>query len=122
MTHKILDDLLLNPMDLQSGANCSISKVNGVISPAYVNLRYKNGFNPQFFDYYFKLQYWSFAFFSYGKGVSFDNRWTLNSETLMRYPIVVPPIEEQREIAEYLDKKCAEIDDVIGDIKAQIWG
>ena len=34
-----IDDLLLNPMDLYSGANCSISKVKGVISPAYVNLR-----------------------------------------------------------------------------------
>ena len=31
-------DLLLNPMDLYSGANCSISEVEGVISPAYVNL------------------------------------------------------------------------------------
>ena len=115
-----VDDLLINPMDLQSGANCSISKVEGVISPAYVNLRYKEGFNPQFFDYYFKLQYWSFAFFSYGKGVSFDNRWTLNTDTLMRYPIIVPPIEEQIAIAEYLTKKCAEIDDVIADKEEQL--
>ena len=34
-------DLLLNPMDLYSGANCSISMVEGVISPAYINLRAK---------------------------------------------------------------------------------
>ena len=47
-------DMLLNPMDLQSGANCSISKVSGVISPAYVNLRYKTGYDPSFYDYYFK--------------------------------------------------------------------
>ena len=39
-------DLLLNPMDLYSGANCSISKVSGVISPAYINLGAKKGFNP----------------------------------------------------------------------------
>ena len=30
-------DLLLNPMDLYSGDNCNISKISGVISPAYVN-------------------------------------------------------------------------------------
>ena len=31
-----VDDLLINPMDLYSGANCSISKVKGVISQAYI--------------------------------------------------------------------------------------
>ena len=57
-----IDDLLINPMDLYSGANCSISKVTGVISPAYINLRYKDGINPAFFDYYFKLQYYNTLF------------------------------------------------------------
>ena len=64
-----VDDLLINPMDLYSGANCSISKISGVISPAYVNLRYREGYNPQYYDYYFKLQYWLMAFFAHGKGV-----------------------------------------------------
>lgn len=69
-----INDILINPMDLVSGANCSLSKVEGVISPAYINLRYKIGYNPQYYNYYFKYQYWSKAFFTYGKGVSFDNR------------------------------------------------
>ena len=67
-------DLLLNPMDLYSGANCSISKVSGVISPAYMNLRNWGTANPVYYDYYFKTQYWSMAFFVHGEGVSFDNR------------------------------------------------
>ena len=67
-------DLLLNPMDLYSGANCSISKVNGVISPAYINLGSKKGFYSSFYDYFFKTQYWAMALFAHGKGVSFDNR------------------------------------------------
>lgn len=108
-----VDDLLINPMDLYSGANCSISKVCGVISPAYVNLRYKDGVNPQFYDYYFKVQYWMMAFFAHGKGVSFENRWTLNAETLMNYPIVVLPYEEQCLRASYLEQKCSKIDAVI---------
>ena len=107
------DDLLINPMDLYSGANCSISKVSGVISPAYVNLRYKDGVNPRFYDYYFKVQYWMMAFFAHGKGVSFENRWTLNSETLMNYPIVMLPYDEQCLRASYLEQKCAKIDAVI---------
>lgn len=106
-------DLLLNPMDLYSGANCSISNVSGVISPAYINLKSKDGINPVFYDYYFKVQYWMMAFFSYGKGVSFDNRWTLNAETLMNYPIVALPYDEQCRIADYLDEKCTKIDAII---------
>ena len=106
-------DLLLNPMDLYSGANCSISKVQGVISPAYINLRANAGINPTFYDYYFKVQYWLMVFFSYGKGVSYDNRWTLSAETLMNYPVVALSYEEQCKRANYLDRKCAQIDAII---------
>ena len=114
------DDILINPMDLVSGDNCNISKVEGVISPAYVNLRYKKGINPRFYNYYFKLQYWLGAFFAHGYGVSFDNRWTLSYETLSKYPIVLPPSEEQEKIADFLDEKCAEIDNLSEDIQKQI--
>lgn len=50
-------DLLLNPMDLYSGANCSVSNVKGVISQAYINLRAQKGYNSKFYDYYFKTLY-----------------------------------------------------------------
>ena len=108
-----IGDLLLNPMDLYSGANCSISKVEGVISPAYANLRSKEGYFSNFYDYYFKVQYWMMVLFAHGKGVSFDNRWTLTNETLMNFPVVAPSLEEQHRIADFLDEKCAKIDAVI---------
>lgn len=115
-----IDDMLLNPMDLISGDNCSLSKVEGVISPAYVNLRYKKGFYPAYYQYYFKYQYWSMAFFAHGKGVSFENRWTLNNETLMKFPLIAPPFEVQKSIADFLDQKCSEIDTLVADIQSQI--
>ena len=108
-----VDDLLINPMDLYSGANCSISKVKGVISPAYINLRAKKNVSSVFYDYYFKVQYWMMAFFAHGNGVSFENRWTLNNETLQNYPIVAPSFETQQHIASYLDKKCSKIEETI---------
>ena len=113
-------DLLINPMDLYSGANCSVSKVCGVISPAYINLKSINGNNSTYYDYYFKTQYWSMVFFAHGKGVSFDNRWTLNTETLFNYFIPIPPLEEQEKIANYLDKKVSDIDLIIEKTKATI--
>ena len=108
-----IDDLLINPMDLYSGANCSISKVNGVISPAYVNLRHKENISPRFYDYYFKTQYWAMSFFAHGKGISFDNRWTLGIDTLLNYYIPFPSFSEQQKIAEFLDRKCGEIDELV---------
>ena len=106
-------DLLVNPMDLYSGANCSMSLVSGVISPAYVNLRAKGGACSRFYDYYFKTQYWSMAFFAHGKGISFENRWTLGVDTLFRYNVPFPSVLEQQKIASFLDRKCSEIDEMI---------
>lgn len=102
-------DLLLNPMDLVSGDNCNISNIYGVISPAYFNLGVKNHANPYFFNYYFKIQYWVGSFFAHGKGVSFENRWTLNYETLRNFPILFPPLNEQQKIVKFLDDKLSYI-------------
>ena len=113
-------DLLLNPMDLYSGANCSISKVYGVISPAYINLKANKNYYPVFYDYYFKTQYWAMAFFTHGKGVSYDNRWTLSTETMMNYYIPVPSLHEQKRIADFLDSKVTQIDKIISETKASI--
>ncbi|MBQ3142252.1 MAG: restriction endonuclease subunit S [Bacilli bacterium] len=106
-------DLMINPMDLVSGANCSVSENEGVISPAYINLAKKVDCNSRYFDYYFKNQYWVKAMFIHGKGVSFDNRWTITAETLMNYYIPFPAKEEQDKIATYLDEKTKKIDYLI---------
>lgn len=113
-------DLLLNPMDLYSGANCNVSEVEGVISPAYANLRSKIKLEPKYFDFYFKTQYWTMAMFAHGKGVSFDNRWTLNNETLMNYELPFPPYEEQIRIVELLKDKIAKIDKLIANQDKQL--
>lgn len=116
----IKGDLLLNPMDLYSGANCNVSEVEGVISPAYSNLRAKVELNPYYFDYYFKIQYWTMAMFAHGKGVSFDNRWTLNTEGLLNYEVPFPSKDEQDKIVEALKSKLAKVDSLILNQEKQI--
>ncbi|MBO4540776.1 MAG: restriction endonuclease subunit S, partial [Bacilli bacterium] len=111
---------LLNPMDLYSGANCSLSEVEGVISPAYVNLRASVSLNSKFFDYYFKTQYWTMAMFAHGKGVSFDNRWTINTDGVLNYELPFPNPERQAAIVDCLKKKGDEIDSLIAVEEAQI--
>lgn len=119
--HKVYkNDLMINPMDLISGANCSLSEVEGVISPAYINLASKGECCPKYYDYFFKNQYWVKAMFIHGKGVSFDNRWTMNNETMMGYKIPMPSKKEQIRIANYLDSKCRIIDEQIENNKKSI--
>lgn len=119
--HKVYkNDLMINPMDLISGANCSLSEVEGVISPAYINLANKGECCPKYYDYFFKNQYWVKAMFIHGKGVSFDNRWTMNNETMMGYKIPMPSRKEQTKIANYLDNKCLLIEQQIENNKKSI--
>ena len=40
-------------------------------------------------------------------------RASLSQELLKKLPVLLPPLEEQRKIAEYLDEKCSEIDKLI---------
>jgi len=113
-------DLLLNPMDLVSNAFASVSNIEGVISQAYFNLRSLKGYHNKYYEYYFKLQYWGLTFFAHGRGVSFDNRWTLNSQTLMNYLIPFPSFFEQKQIATFLDHKTQLIDKLIEKTKKKI--
>ncbi len=115
-------DLLLNPMDLYSGANCNVSEINGVISPAYTNLRaiVPGSVVPKYYDYYFKCQYWLMAMFAHGKGVSFDNRWTINSDTLRAYEVPLLPLERQQRIVDCIQVKEKKVDALVANQQSQI--
>lgn len=113
-------DLLINPMDLVSGANCSISEVEGVISPAYINLASEADVDSKYYDYFFKTQYWSNSMFIHGKGVSFENRWTINNETLMNYYVPFPKLIDQKRISGFLENNIEKINKFIIDNKKHI--
>ena len=44
----------------------------------------------------------------------------LNQQALLNMPVITPPLDEQNRIANYLDKKCSEIDAITKDIQTQI--
>lgn len=44
----------------------------------------------------------------------------INNQTIGNYPIICPAPNEQKKIADYLDKKCDEIDSLVTDIQSQI--
>ena len=107
-------DVVLNPMDLISGW-VTDSDIEGIISPAYKILRLKKGkeLNVKFISKYLQWHWLFEIFFPFGQGVSVDHRWTLGNDTLMNFPILIPPIKTQERIADFLDEKTAVIDTVI---------
>ena len=40
-------------------------------------------------------------------------RWRLQADKFLNFTIPIPPTEEQKEIVDYLDQKCSEIDTII---------
>lgn len=118
--HVQVGDLLLNPMDLISGDNCSISEVDGVISPAYFNLGAKEIIFSKYYHYLFKMLYWNKCLFAHGKGVSYQNRWTLNWETFSQMKILLPPKEEQIKISKYLDSELDKVSMIIKETEETI--
>ena len=46
--------------------------------------------------------------------------YTISQEKIGNYKIPFPPLPEQKAIADFLDKKCAEIDGLLADLEAEV--
>ena len=96
----------------------ALVKDTGAITSAYMAIKANdlNRMMPEYSTYLLKTYDNCKAFHNMGGGV----RKILNFDELRRSYMVIPPIDEQKRIAEFLDAKCAEIDALIADIQAQI--
>lgn len=116
----IKGDIVLNPMDLVRGF-VDASKYEGIISPAYSTLRKKDSkINSQYYNYFFQKHYLEGIFHPFGNGVSVDHRWTLKDDTLLNFPLLLIPEEQQTKIAEYIDEKTGMIEKIIEKKQKQI--
>ena len=114
------DDIVMNPMDLRSGW-IDRSKYDGIISPSYYVLnKLYNDLDIGFFNYQLQRHYKERIFFSFGQGVSYDYRWGLGRETVLNFPIIVPPLEIQTQIVLFLDNKTQKIDELIDKTEQKI--
>lgn len=114
-------DYVMNHMDLLTGwVDCST--MFGVTSPDYrvFRLRDKENNDLTYFKYVMQCCYMSRIFYSLGQGVSNLGRWRLQTSAFNNFMIPVPPLDEQRKIADYLDTKISEIDIIIAEKKQQI--
>jgi len=107
-------DFAMNHMDLLTGW-IDISQYSGVTSPDYrvfVLLDKENNYS-KYYLYLMQICYSNRIFYGLGQGVSGMGRWRLQADKFLNFTIPVPSYEEQKEIADYLDTKCAEMDTLI---------
>ena len=107
-------EFAMNHMDLLTGW-VDISNYNGVTSPDYRVFSLKDTItnHPRYFLYLMQMCYFNRIFYSMAQGVSNLGRWRLQSDKFLNCIFPVPSIEEQKEISDYLDTTCSEIDKLI---------
>lgn len=116
-----VNDFAMNSMDLLTGwVDCS--PFEGVTSPDYRVFRFLPGKEQchNYYKYLFQLCYKNRIFYRLGQGVSNLGRWRLQADQFLNMRLPQPPVKEQEEIAEYLDKKTTQIESLITDITVQI--
>lgn len=112
------NDLVMCLFDLDCSAVFSgLSLYNGMISPAYKVLKVKKRIaNEQYYRYWFNYVGSKRFYKQYSKSL----RFTLNADEFNRLFSLLPPLDEQQRIAEFLDRECGKIDGLKADIQAQI--
>lgn len=80
----------------------SVSLINTICVP-------RGEIESRYFGYLFDSSQWSDEFYSWGHGIVAD-LWTTGWNDMKKILLPVPPLHEQRHIADFLDEKCAEID------------
>ena len=112
-------DLIFRPTDLQNDTvslRSSISEFEGIITNAYLNLRFKSIANPKFYHYFFRSIDNNKIIYGLGSGL----RQNISYLDFRRFLFPFPPLKEQSAIANFLDDKTAKIDQAIAIKQKQI--
>lgn len=110
-------DLVINIM-LAWKTGLGISDYDGIVSPAYAVYKGVN-LCPHFFHYLLRTGMYTQQFKRHSKGI-IDSRLRMYTDRFNTISAVYPPVEEQIEIAAYLDEKCTSIDNITNVIEQQI--
>ena len=104
-------DFVMNIMLAWNGSY-AVSDYDGIVSPAYCVFKFRKDCCKKYFHYLLRTDGYPSAFKTMSRGV-IDSRLRLYPEQFYTFPVIIPSIDEQQRIADYLDKKCAEIDGLI---------
>ena len=104
-------DFVMNIMLAWNGSY-AVSDYDGMISPAYCVYYFRDNSNKRYYHYLLRINGYQAAFKTLSRGI-IDSRLRLYPEQFYTFPTLQPPLSEQQRIAEFLDRKCGEIDEAI---------
>ena len=113
------NDLVFNGLNLNYdfvSQRVAICPAKGIITSAYIAITPRNTIDPMFYCWLFKTMDNKKMFHGMGSGI----RLTLSYAELKTQLIPVPPLEEQRSIAAYLDKKTEQLNELVAAKQKQI--
>ncbi|MFS3557253.1 restriction endonuclease subunit S [Citrobacter braakii] len=107
-------EFAMNHMDLLTGY-VDISNYDGVTSPDYrvFAVRDKHSFYSRYYLYLLQDGYKQRRFFHLGQGSAHLGRWRLPTEAFNEIVYPCPSLKEQIQIASFLDREIAKIDNLI---------
>lgn len=111
-------DFAINSRSDRRGS-CGISDYDGSVSLINIVLKPRDKANNKYYNWLFHTEQFADEFYKWGNGIV-DDLWTTRWQNMKKIIIPVPPIENQQKIADYLDKKCKEIEEIIADKQSQI--
>lgn len=112
-------DIMINGLNLNYdfvSQRVALVKEHGIITAAYLALRARVPLNIAYYTYYLKALDYRKIFHGMGSGI----RLTLAYKNIRNMRLPVSPREEQDQIVHFLDKKIAQIDQLIAVKKRQI--
>ncbi len=104
-------DFAINSRSDRRGS-CGISNYDGSVSLINTILTPRGEMNPKYFNWFFHTEQFADEFYKWGHGIV-DDLWTTRWQEMKRITISVPPLPTQQRIADFLDRKCAEIDELV---------
>lgn len=110
-------NLLMCLFDIDVTPRCiGLIKNDGVCSPAYSQFKLNGLADAEYYYYYYLSLDYTKELLHLAKNL----RHSLTEEQFGAIPTVLPPMETQKEIAAYMNKKCADIDRVLEIKQAKI--
>ncbi len=106
-------DLAVNKMKAWQGS-VAISKHRGIVSPAYHVYTSLHSENQRYLHYLMRCDRYITGYLAISKGIRV-NQWDLQPEYHSRMPVLLPPLNEQLGIANFLDRETAKIDALIAE-------
>lgn len=111
-------DFAINSRSDRRGS-CGISPYNGSVSLINIVMMPRKKMIPTYYEWLFHTTQFGDENYRWGHGIV-DDLWTTGWQEMKKITIPMPPLDEQKCIADYLDTKCAKIDALTADIQAQI--